>query len=76
MKRGGTFDQDAALMRLPPDARVIERKQVQKAALILGGDSQAAQALARAESHSGPVRFWYSSKLSMLWLELIEDMRN
>jgi hypothetical protein len=72
----GIFDREALLMRLPPDARIVTREQVETVARILGEGSISAQALARADKYGAPVRFWYSSESSMLWLELIEDRLN
>lgn len=69
----GLFGRDALLTKLPSDARVIERAQVEQVARILGEGSQAAQALARANAHGGNARFWYSSESSMLWLELPQE---
>ena len=72
----GLFDRAAMLMKLPKDAKVIDREKVVEAAQILGEQSMASQALARSMKHNGPVRFWYSSSESMLWLELMEDERH
>jgi hypothetical protein len=72
----GVFDRSAMLMKLPPDAKVISREKVEQVAAILGEESIAMQALARARAHGGPVRFWYSNSESMLWVELTEDERH
>ena len=72
----GLFDRAAMLMKLPQDAKVVSREDVEKVAAICGEQSHAIQALARAERHDGPVRFWYSQSEGMLWLELMEDERH
>lgn len=69
----GLFGRKAMLMKLPADAKMIDRDQVEQVARIIGPHSQAAQALARADAHGGPVRFWYSSTECMLWLELPQE---
>jgi len=72
----GPFDRKAMLAKLPSDAKVIDRANVEQVARICGPSSHAAQALARADAHGGPVRFWHSAELGMLWLELPEDKRH
>lgn len=71
-----TFDREPELTKLPADAQSLDREQVEQVARILGEQSQAAQALERADCHDGPVRFWYSSSASILWLELVQDRRH
>lgn len=70
-----TLTEGQLLIQLPEDAREVSREQVQQVADLLGEQSDSADALRRADAHPGPVRFWYSSSLGTLSVELLAGTR-
>lgn len=61
---------------MPLDAREVPREQVERIAKKLGETSLSAEALKRADAHSGRVRFWYSQRQGTLSVELIDEWLN
>lgn len=66
------YQREAKLIPLSEGSVELTREQVQFTADMFGSESNAAQALKRADEHDGPVRFWFSPKEGLLSLELLE----
>jgi len=67
------FTREAKLVQLAADAQIIDRKNVAVVARIIGPNSAAAEALKRADEHTGRSVFWYSKKLGMLSVQLLKE---
>ena len=70
------YTHEPGLIHVPKDAVEVPREIIESVANILGEASVAANAIRKADTHTGLVRFWYSKSDGMLILELVPDPRH
>jgi len=71
-----TLEYEFNWVQLQSDAVIVPIGNVRQLAEQFGESSAAAVLLRQSRCHTGPVRFWYSEKLNMLSLEVVEDKRH
>ncbi len=63
-------------MRKPNDNEVMEvpRDRLEKVAHIVGPESAAAKALADADAHDGPVRFFLTDRATIIVEKMVKEI--